>query len=74
MFHRYGTFFIDSLPLKKNNVREKHMNESIPQPTLDRVCRIYNLLVEGSATGLRNISSQELGEKLGVPEQASVKT
>ncbi|HNX58720.1 MAG TPA: redox-sensing transcriptional repressor Rex [Spirochaetota bacterium] len=43
------------------------MNESIPQPTLDRVCRIYNLLVEGSATGLRHISSQELGEKLGVP-------
>jgi len=58
--------FLLTLPLFRKIVLSKHMKESIPLPTLDRICRIYNLLIEEGDHGLKQFSSHELGEKLGV--------
>jgi redox-sensing transcriptional repressor len=42
------------------------MKSRIPTPTLERICRVYNLLVEVEKGGTHQISSVEIGEMLGV--------
>ncbi len=39
---------------------------TIPQPTVKRLCTIYQFLVELEHAGMTSISSTELGEKVGI--------
>ena len=39
---------------------------NISQPTINRLCAIYQILVEAEKTGVVTISSSELGEKAGI--------
>jgi redox-sensing transcriptional repressor len=45
--------------------RNKHKNH-IPQPALSRLCKIYTLLEEMNEKGETSISSQDIGNRLGV--------
>ena len=43
------------------------MNKNIPQPTIIRLCSIYQLLCNLEKEGVKKVSSAELEEKTGVP-------
>jgi redox-sensing transcriptional repressor len=43
------------------------MNKKIPQPTIIRLCSIYQLLCNLEKEGVKKVSSSELEEKTGVP-------
>ena len=43
------------------------MNKKIPQPTIIRLCAIYQLLCNLEKEGVKKVSSSELEEKTGVP-------
>lgn len=48
--------------LKRKNYKLKN----IPRPTISRLCKIYNLLLELERNEIASISSKEIGERLGV--------
>jgi redox-sensing transcriptional repressor len=43
------------------------MNKKIPQPTIIRLCSMYQLLCNLEKEGVKKVSSSELEEKTGVP-------
>jgi redox-sensing transcriptional repressor len=43
------------------------MNNKIPQPTIMRLCAIYQLLCNLEKEGVKRVSSAELEEKTGIP-------
>ena len=42
------------------------MKQELPQPTIDRLCRIYSLLAELEKAGELLVSSSKMGEMLGI--------
>jgi redox-sensing transcriptional repressor len=48
-------------------INHNNMNKNIPQPTIIRLCSIYQLLCGLEKEGVKKVSSTELEEKTGVP-------
>ncbi len=52
------------------NLKKKEGMNSIPGPTLKRLCKIYSILTELEKSGIERVSSRDLGTKIGVPSHS----
>lgn len=46
------------------------MTHTLPWPTINRLCRIYNLLAELEIAGKQKVSSSDMGKMLGISAQS----
>ncbi len=52
------------------NLKKKEGRSSIPGPTLKRLCKVYSILTELEKSGIEQVSSRDLGTKIGVPSHS----
>lgn len=52
------------------NLKKKEGFNSIPAPTLKRLCKVFSILSELEKSGVERVSSRDLGIKIGVPSHS----